>query len=289
MSGWMQIYDNGVYRGYNIDGSSYNGGTPIIPSTQGFWVRSLGSIADITIPKSQRVHSGQAFYKESVAKEYPTVSLTSEINGLPDETKVIFSPQASESFDGYNDLEKFENDSDFSTLYTMSDGFEYAVKYLPEDYNGLKIPVGFKTGQEGLFQIKAATIANLPTNVNVYLEDLKESNIIELYENSIYEFAYSPLDEEHRFNLLFKDSFTGTEEYTMNEINIFSFKNVVYIRLPEDQKAEIHIYDLMGKEIISGRSSGETLSTFEINAGTGYYLVKVQTGDQFITEKVFIR
>jgi len=289
MSGWMQIYDNGVYRGYNVDGSSYNGGTPIIPSTQGFWVRSLGSIADITIPKSQRVHSGQAFYKESVAKEYSTVSLTSEINGLPDETKVIFSPQASERFDGYNDLEKFENDSDFPTLYTVSDGIEYAVKYLPEDFNGLKIPVGFKTGQEGLFQIKAASIANLPTNVNVYLEDLKEGNFTELYENSIYEFAYSPLDEALRFNLVFKNSITGNEEFTMNEINIFSFKNVVYIRFPQDQKAEIHIYDLMGKEIISGRSAGEALSTFEINDGTGYYLVKVQTGDQFVTEKVFIK
>jgi hypothetical protein len=289
MSGWMQIYDNGVYRGYNIDGSSYNGGTPIIPSTQGFWVRSLGPIADITIPKAQRVHNGQAFYKEAVVNEFPEVTLSSEINGMTDETKVIFSPQATSGFDGFYDLQKFENVSDAPTLFTMSDGIEYAVKYLPEDYNGLKIPVGIKTGQEGLYQIKSPTIANLPTNVNVYLEDLKEGNIIELYENSIYEFAYSPLDEEHRFNLLFKDSFIGTEEFTMNEINIFSFKNVVYIRLPEAQKAEIHIYDLMGKEIISGASSGEALSTFEINDGTGYYLVKVQTGEQFISEKVFIR
>jgi hypothetical protein len=288
LNGWMQIYDNGVYRGYNIDGTSYNGGTPIIPSTQGFWVRALGSEASITIPLSQRVHNSQDFNKESNVN-YPFVSLTAEINGMTDETKLIFSPYATSGPDPLYELEKFENVSDAPTLFTISEGKEFAVNYLPEEYNNIIIPVGFNTGQEGLYQIKLDKIEDLPANVHVYLKDIKEENIIELYENSIYEFSYSPLDEAHRFNLLFKDGYFGTEELTQNEINVYSFNNVVYIRLPQDQKAEIHIYDLMGKEVMVSQSSDEAINAIEITAGTGYYLVFVQTGDQFVTEKVFIR
>jgi hypothetical protein len=287
-SGWMQIYDNGVYRGYNIDGTSYNGGTPIIPSTQGFWVRALGSDASITIPLSQRVHNSQDFYKDSNV-DFPMVSLTTEINGMTDETKLIFSPYATNGPDPLYELEKFENVSDAPTLFTISDGKNLAVNYLPEDYNNIIIPVGFKTSEEGLYQIKSPEILNLPANVHVYLEDIKEESIIELYENSYYEFSYSPLDEAHRFNLIFKDGYFGTEELTMNEINIYSFKNLVYIRMPQDQQAEIHIYDLMGKEILVSHNAGEVKNAIEINAGTGYYLVYVQTGDQFVTKKVFIK
>jgi hypothetical protein len=289
LSGWMMIYDNGIYRGYNTDGNTYNGGTPIIPSTQGFWVRALGPVSNITIPKSQRVHNSQAFYKDSSEQDFPAVCLTSEINGMTDETKLIFSPQANSGPDPLFELEKFENVNEAPTLFTLSEGKEFAVNYLPEDYNNLTIPVGFKTGQEGVYQIKLAEIENLPANVHVYLEDLKEENIIELYENSFYEFVFSPIDETHRFNLIFKDGYFGTAELTMNEINVYSCKNVVYIQLPEDQKAEIHIYDLMGKEVMVSQSSDEAINAIEITAGTGYYLVYVQTGDQFVTEKVFIR
>ncbi|MEZ5195817.1 MAG: hypothetical protein R2764_05305 [Bacteroidales bacterium] len=37
----------------------------IIPSTQGFWVRATSASAALTIPQSERMHSNQAFYKDS--------------------------------------------------------------------------------------------------------------------------------------------------------------------------------------------------------------------------------
>jgi hypothetical protein len=289
LNGWMQVYDNGVYRGYNIDGTSFNGGTPIIPSTQGFWIRALGPNASITIPRSQRVHNSQAFYKGSADQEFPSVSLTSEINGMTDETKVIFSQQASKGPDPQLELDKFENVSEAPTLFTISEGKEFAVNYLPEDYNNVIVQVGFKTGQEGIYQIKSSLIANLPLNVHVYLEDIKQGTITELSENSIYEFAYSPLDEPYRFNLLFKDSFIGTEGLIANEINIYAFNSVVYIQMPEQQKSEIAIFDMMGQEIARNTSTGESQKTIEIKSGAGYYLVKVQTGNKLVTKKVFIK
>jgi len=289
LSGWMMIYDNGIYRGYHTDGSSYNGGTPIIPSTQGFWVRALGTGADITIPNSQRVHNGQAFYKDSGHSEFPEVIISAEINGMKDEAKVVFTGEVSYGFDGQFDLEKFENVNDAPTIYTIGDGRDFAINHVPDNFHNVSIPVGFKTGQEGLYQLILETLANLPADVHVYLEDLKEGSIIELYENKTYDFAYSPLDEQHRFNLLFKDSSLGTEEQLANAINIYSHKNIVYINMPEMKTGEIVIYDLMGREIVRTNTNDEIQNSIELNTGTGYYIVKVQTGDQFVTKKIFIK
>jgi len=289
MSGWMMIYDNGIYRGYNIDGTSYNGGTPIIPSTQGFWVRALNSDAIITIPRSQRIHNSQSFYKDSDIIELPVVSLSVEINGMKDEAKVIFSSLASNEFDGLYDLEKFENVSEAPTIFTASGGIDLAVNYLPENYQNVSIPVGFKTGQEGLFQINLESLANLPANVHVYLEDLKEGNTVELNENANYEFVYSPLDDLHRFNLVFKDNYFGIDDPEMNNINIYAFKNIVYINIPEMNNGEVVIYDLMGKEIARETAIGGSMTEIPVNNGDAYYLVTVQTGGKFISKKVFIK
>jgi hypothetical protein len=289
LNGWMQIYDNGVYRGYHIDGTSYNGGTPIIPSTQGFWIRAIGADASITIPKSQRVHDTQAFYKQTNVSELASLSLFSTINGMKDEAMVVFSPDATLGFDISLELEKFDNVDEAPTLYTLSEGKLCGVNYLPPEFNDLIIPVGFKTGEAGIYQIGSPSISNFPGNIRIFLEDIKQGNLIELDENSNYEFDYSPLDEQHRFNLIFKDASIAPEEIRISDINIYSFQNTIYVRMPVNQNASIVLYDLMGREISNVRASGDELNTILVNHGSGYYLVKVQTDEQIVSKKVFIR
>jgi len=46
---------------------------------------------------------------------------------------------------------------------------------------------------------------------------------------------------------------------------------------------------MMGREIARKLNSRDHITQIEVNAGTGYYVVKAQTGNQFITEKVFIK
>ncbi len=256
--------------------------------------RVSGCVHWIQMPSLQsrdlkEIHNTQWFYKDSDIIELPVVSLSAEINGMKDEAKVIFSSLASNEFDGLFDLEKFENVSEAPTIFTASGGIDLAVNYLPENYQNVSIPVGFKTGQEGLFQINLESLANLPANVHVYLEDLKEGNTVELNENANYEFVYSPLDDLHRFNLVFKDNYFGIDDPEMNNINIYAFKNIVYINIPEMNNGEVVIYDLMGKEIVRETAIGGSMTEIPVNNGDGYYLVTVQTGGKFISKKVFIK
>lgn len=289
LSGWMVIYDNGIYRGYHTDGSAYNGGTSIIPSTQGFWVRALGTNANITIPRSERVHNAQAFYKSDNLSKYPEIRLTSEINGMKDETAVLFSPDATAGFDGFYDLRKFINVSEAPTIYTITDGKEYGVNYLSESYNDVTIPVGFKTGQDGMYVMKASKLGGFPSNIKVYLEDRKTGTISDLVENSMLEFAYSASDDPHRFNILLKNMAMGFEGITTQEVTIYAFQNIVSIKIPEMQDGEAYVYDLMGREITRKSIRGENLNQIEVNSTPGYYIVSVRTIDQVVTQKVFIR
>jgi hypothetical protein len=289
LSGWMVIYDNGIYRGYHTDGSAYNGGTSIIPSTQGFWVRALGSNANITIPRAERVHNAQPFYKSENLSIYPEIRLTSEINGMMDETAILFSPGATAGFDGFYDLMKFENVSEAPTLYTISGGKEYGVNYLSENYNDVTIPVGFKTGQDGIYVIKAPKVGGFPSNIKVYLEDRKTGTISDLFENSMSEFAYSVSDDPHRFNILLKDMAMGFEDISTQDVFIYSFQNTVNIKIPQMQHGEASVYDLLGREIIRKNIRGENLNQIEVNSIPGYYIVRVRTVDQVVTQKVFIR
>lgn len=291
MSGWLIIYDNGTSRGIHTDGTPWNGKTDgIIPSTQGFWVRALNSSASITIPASERVHSGQAFYKSASEIIYPYISLHSEINGLSDEALLIFRPGCTTGFDGYYDLAKFENINEAPNLFTIDDeGNRYAVNFYGSQYDNEIVPLGFKTGESGTYTISANALKNFDPDTKVFLEDLKTDLITELSEETAYEFYYQTGDDDNRFNLHFKNSLFGVKTNILNEISIYAFNKTVYIETFDKVLAEIVIYSLMGQEITRRESPGNELSQIKLRTETGFYIVKVQTDHQVFTEKVFIK
>ena len=290
LSGWMVIYDNGTYRGWHPTTGTYNGKTDgIIPSTQGFWVRALSSSGSLIIPASERLHSNQPFYKDSKENIYPTIRLESEINGLTDETVVVFHPDCSSGFDGYYDLTKFANVDEAPTIYTISGNENYGVNFYGDDYMDKVIPVGFKTGEEGLYSIVAKEIVNFDEAINVYLEDLKEGIITELNSNPEYEFSYNPMDEAYRFNLHFKDSWYGVEDQDYFGINIYAYEQTVYIQMQNIEQGQVSIYNIMGQEIINTSIQNTEFCKILVNGGAGYYLVKVHFGNQVLAQKVLIK
>jgi len=290
MSGWMVIYDNGTHRGIHTDGTPYNGKTDgLIPSTQGFWVRALNASGSITIPASERLHSAQAFYKEAKEIIHPIVSLESVINEFTDEATVIFHPECTSGFDGYYDLSKFINVEEAPTLYTITGGNNYAVNFYEEEYIDVIIPVGFETGAEGLYMVTATNITNFEDATNVYLEDLLTGTVTNLLQSPQYEFSYNPQDEAHRFNLHFKKSWYGVEDNHASNINIYSAADFVYIVTPEMQSGDVFIYDMLGQEILNQRISESDQTKIRVTNGTAYYLVKFQSDEILVTEKVFIK
>ncbi len=289
LSGWMVILDDGTYRGYHSDGTSWQSGTSIIPSTQGFFVRATSLPASLTIPTSQRVHNSHDFYKETNDFTYPIVRMEAQVNGHTDESVVVFHPEGSTGFDDYYDLSKFTNAEGLPNLYSASEGINYAFSFLQEDYIDMIIPVYFEMGVPGICQIEATEIDNISQGVNVYLEDLIEGTITELKANPVYEFEHNLNNDPLRFNLHFMESWYGVEDNSMNNINIYSTNDFVYIVTPEMQSGDIFIYDMLGQEILNQRISESDLTKIRITNGTAYYLVKFQSDETLVTKKVFVK
>jgi hypothetical protein len=292
ISGWMTIKDGATYCGWNpYLNQGWNGKTDgIIPSTQGFWVRRLDSSpATLTIPASGRVHDSQIFYKNTLENTYPTLRLKVENAGISDEAVVIFHPEGNTGFDGLFDLEKFTNGTTSPDIYTVVEDRNYAFNILPGDYTDWVIPVYFRAGVAAICIVEATEIVNFTGGINIYLQDIKTGTVTLLEENTVYEFDYSPLDDLHRFNLHFKDSYFGLGEAINNSISVYTSGDVIYINRPEGQTAEITVYDIAGREVFHQKLAHEILSQIKLDEETGYYVVKVQTGDQLLTEKVFIK
>ncbi len=290
LSGWAEIYDNGTYRGWHPTLGGWQGMTNgIIPSTQGFWVRALNASATLTIPTSARVHNSKAFYKDTQLFMYPIIRMSAIGNGFSDETVLAFLPDATDGFDGYFDLEKFYNVDQSPQLYSIIGDRSFAYNVMSSEYVNKVIPLGFENTIAGTYQMDVTMIDNFDPGINIYLEDVQNSQVTKLSQGTEINFDHNPMNDPHRFNLYFKDSYFGEKETSMKNVNIYAFDDVVYIEFPGNELTEVIIYNMMGQEMDRKESTGYGVLRIKIDAKSGYYLVKVQTGNQFVAEKVFIK
>jgi hypothetical protein len=52
---------------------------------------------------------------------------------------------------------------------------------------------------------------------------------------------------------------------------------------------KVMIYDLLGREIVNGKLSGETMKKFDLSGHQGYMIVKVAGETGNLNQKVYIR
>ena len=297
-NGWSQNnLDNTIYvfNGVQYLTWNHNNGSPYgtkgngdLPPGQGFWVKANNSNPSVTIPQSERKHSSQAFYK-STNEITGMITLTAEGNEYSDNTVLYFNNEATMGFDSEYDAWKIKGLSEAPQLYSLNQSDELAVNVLPFENQNMIIPLGFEVGVENTYSISISDLENLDEQIEVYLEDQKESSMTDLRQVSSYTFTATPNDDHTRFFLHFYHTAFGTEENTAFDLSIYSRGKDVFVSVPEFSTGDIVIYNLMGQRIVRQELTGNSLQKIKLAAETGYYLVKVQTQNQVITEKVFIR
>lgn len=296
VGGWAVVYDDGVDRGWNPylppGSQSYNGKTDgIIPITQGFWVRATDAGANMTIPATERTHNNQLFYKEGQEVSVPTLRLAVEGNENSNEAVVIMMQDATTGFDGLYDLEKFNNESGVPKLFSLMDESELCVNVLPEDFvdnSEPSVDMGFGLGMDGQCKISASGMESFEPDIPIYLEDLKENQMIDLRIHQDYIFTTTPLDDVHRFILHFADPLDVDEILETNQIQAYGADGKVYISINNELTGIAKVYDVMGREAgmlnLDGSSSLYSLPV-ERNV---YYVVRVVCKEEVFNQKVYV-
>jgi len=172
-------------------------------------------------------------------------------------------------------------------LYIVATGNEQSVHVVPEIDSEDIISIGFKAGEENTFSITADQIQNFENYEVVLLEDKLTNTQVNLQENSEYSFAASPQDDPERFNLRFK----SMEEIELNKaINIYSYRNSILVQVYSDAPDQtLTVYDMLGQFIGKMDLVNYETNTFEVRSGIGFYMAKVRSGNQVLTEKVLIK
>ena len=126
-SGWTRSGINGTVYVYDASASNYvtfNHSTETgpfwIPPTQGFYVYSTVSSTSLQMTNAVRGISSTAYYKKDA--EFPIIKLRVDNSIKEDISKIIFHPEATESFDSYFDGYKlFGWSEDLPQVYTISE------------------------------------------------------------------------------------------------------------------------------------------------------------------------
>jgi hypothetical protein len=273
----MYIYDGNQYKTMNTDGITGSLPSADIPVGQGIWVHANASNPSITIPASERLHSGQGFYKN----ENTDLHFSVQGNAYSDEMLIQFNDNASADFDSQYDAYKLRGVEAAPQLYMVQNGIDMATNSLPFEDN-LMIPVNLEVGADGNYTFTS----EFDGSVDVILEDLLTGEFISLYNGTSYAFYASSNDASERFVLHF-GALTTVSSVDKSSINVYSNLRDIYVEVPANTQGDIFVYNMMGQNVAGTKISG-TLNKVSLSE-SAYYVVKVISNEQITSKKVFIK
>ena len=284
-------WDGSVYQTYNMVDSTV-GANRFIKPEQGFFVHvtTNGGTGSIAVNNTARVHFAGSYNKKATGTNDKLV-LIATANGIDDEAHVVFSSDATLNFDPDYDAYKLMGISHAPNLYSLlPSDIMAAVNWLPWTSPSQIVPMGFSCGLSGAYHITASNLESFSSATEIYIEDLKENITQDLIKDPVYHFNYSKGEETNRFLLHFANPTLGVYDPQGNKLQIYSYDDVVYVKhlSSGDIHGSVLIYDITGQKVFSGKLENLLLNKFRLTVTTGFYVVKVQTGQVFVTGKVFL-
>ena len=176
---------------YDISsGISVNGGTNIIQSSQGFFLKASGAAATATVDESAKVASNNGGFFGGLTEDGPAVmhlTINSGMNTYSDETIVVFS-QGSPAFDTEDVPKYIFGHPEAPQIATMGPAAELiAINAYGAYSNAISIPIMVDAGVSGTYTVTATGAEDMGLSC-LSIEDLQTGMITPLNEGSSYSF-----------------------------------------------------------------------------------------------------
>ncbi|MDO9512914.1 MAG: T9SS type A sorting domain-containing protein [Bacteroidales bacterium] len=278
---WTTTNINGVAKIWNegLQGYSDISSGGVIPVNNGFLVKANSSTNNITIPASNRLHSGTAFYK-STGYEGIKLTVYNLEKGNGQETKIFFNNMASNSYDVMYDCDFLPGYG--PRFYSEIPGYKLSTNTLTSLSSSTEIPLTFVGNQGNNFRIDAEGMESLMATV--YLNDLKTGNIHNLSANPSYAFTSTPSDDPNRFKLTFAS--VGIENPETENPSVYTYGNQIFVK--GQGRATIELYNMSGQRIYAAQTQLMGITPIHFHASAGYYIVRV-IGDRNVqTSKILL-
>ncbi|MCF6366455.1 MAG: T9SS type A sorting domain-containing protein [Bacteroidales bacterium] len=266
-----------------------------IPLGQAFFIKTNTDNVNLTINNTYRNHNTQAFYKN---KTLEIIKLQITGNNKSDELIYRIVKDASPYFDGkYDAIKLFSGNEDIPQIYSYNkeNDEKIAINSIPAINKDTKLFIGFKA-PAGQYSINIQDFTLPDTDGKLYLFDSYLKNYIDIIQNKEYTFEHQGGENNDRFVLTYKNTYSDISDYDLNEIKIYpnpakDFLNVKYINnyLSEETKT-IEILSVTGKTVYSSELNNKTTTINLRNFSDGIWFLKLtDSNNKTYTEKFIIR
>jgi hypothetical protein len=261
---------------------------------QGFFVKANSGTAVNFAESNQSAQGTDTFLRTNSWTEVKLLMTDGEKNRF---TKLYFTDNATTGFDAGWEGEVFggiQNEIDvFTHLVEESQGKKYQVQSLPlSDLESLVIPLGV-TVEAGKTATFSTENTNVPSNINVYIED-KQDNSFTLLEADA-NFSFTPennLDGIGRFYIHTTTSSLSAADFGFkNTLSIYtsSRENLRVVGV-QNGTANIQLYNILGKEVLKSSFEGNGVNDIALpKLNSGVYIVKIATETGTTNKKIIIQ
>ncbi|CAM1359030.1 T9SS type A sorting domain-containing protein [Tenacibaculum xiamenense] len=262
---------------------------------QGFFVRTTSGVTDVIFNENQRGEavSGGASGRSRNSNNEVKIELNALANGTNVTTKILYNETATTGLDAGYDIGNFDGASFdiFSKLVEGESEHNFTIQSLPiNNFEEIVVPIGLvvENGTEVVFSMNSTQV---PSETAIYLEDKVKNTLTDL-TNSTYTVTIEETgSEEGRFYLHTSSEVLSTDDAYLIDENISilnSGKKEITVK-GNTSHAEIKIFSLIGKEVLSTEAEGNTTTNVQLNhLSTGVYIVNV-TSDTFnISRKIIL-
>ena len=294
----LYFWDNEMYAYKTVNYAE----AKIMYPTEGFFARTNNVF---TIPRSltnhQQRYSNDRSRKNT--KESIFLRITDNATGSYRKTSIFYIEGATTGNDPGYDSTFFYNGVNYFGIYThlVSDsiGDDYAIQTLPKNgYEKMIVPIGINAKKrEGLNSTEitiSAEAINIPSEINIYIEDKEMNTIVLLDENSTYTTMISTdYNSIGRFYLHTNSNTLNLNEPSININNISVYtssrENLRIVGLQNGQ-ATLRIFNILGKKILDTRFKGNGVNDIKLpqSITSGVYIVQLITSTGKLNKKISI-
>lgn len=186
-----------------VAGVGTNGGSNIIPSSQGFFIQANAPGPALSCNENIKTATDRAVYRSASQSAGYYMNLKLSGNGYGDEAYIRFEAGATHYYDADADARKYLSDNPQVPSLSSADssGKDMSINTFPLLTSEVTIPVKTTVGATGTYTITGDTMNHMPPGFCIVLEDLLTGTITDLRTTSDYVFNIEDTTTVARFLL----------------------------------------------------------------------------------------
>lgn len=287
---WIWNSAGGNYGSYVRSTGGTNNATKDIPVGQGFFVK-VASAGTLTIDKAARVHSNQAYLKNSVV-EQNKLRLKVDANTYFDEILMSFNNDATTEYDSEFDAKKMIGQEEAPQLSSIAtDGTQLSINSLPFADGDVLIPLKFSLTHAAEVTFNATGVESFNPNATLYFEDTEMGQVINLREQPFYIINYGGGAAENRFWLRIGSLTVNQKENQQINGTVFASNGKIKVDIPamQNKNVTINVFNSIGQLVSSTKQFLTGIAQVSAPSQSGVYIVKVGCNELSFTQKIIIK